>query len=122
MVAGDMVLMDAEMLDALRGKADAAVMSLDDYRAKLAAQGLPQHFIWANAKKHAPKIEAQTALRDAMAVWGGYGHAAGLSDRELQRLFYERFGVDVLTARTLGPADAAALMEKILFDNTVKTL
>lgn len=122
MVAGDMVLLDAEMLDALRGKADAAIMSLDDYRAKLAAQGLPQHFIWANAKKHAAKIDAQIALRSAMAAWGGYGHAAGLSDRELQRLFHERFGVDVLTACTLGATDAIALMEKILFDEAVKSL
>lgn len=119
MVEGDMVLLDADVLAALRGEAGAAVMSLDEYRAKQAAQGLPQTYIWANAKRHAAKLEAQTALRQAMAVWGGYHHAAGLTDREIQRLFYERFGVDVLTPLTYGAAEAAELAGKILFDDTV---
>lgn len=121
-VDGDMVMMDPAMLAALRGEVDAAVMSLDDYRAKLAATGLPQTYIWRNAKSHAAKIEAQTALREVMAVWGGWAKAAGLGDREIQRLFYERFGVDVDTCRTWGPAEAAGLIEKILFDDTVKSL
>lgn len=121
-VEGDMVMLDPEVLAALRGQAQAAVMSVDDYRAKLAATGLPQRFIWANAKTHAAKLDALAALRDAMATWGGYCHAAGLTDRQMQRLFYERFGVDVLTAMTLTTADAAALIEKILFDGAVKSL
>lgn len=119
-VDGDMVLLDPAVLDALRGKSAEAVMSLDEYRAKLAAQGLPQAWIWANAKKHAPKIEAQRALRDAMATWGGYRKAEGLTDREMQRLFYEQFGVDVETCQSWGPDKAAGLMEKILFDGAVK--
>lgn len=114
-----MVMLDPAMLAALRGQAAEAVMSLDDYRAKLAATGLPQHFIWRNAKAHAPKIEAQRALRDIMATWGGVHHARGLTDREIQRLFYERFGVDVLSCLSFGPSDAAGLIEKILFDSTV---
>ena len=118
-VEGDMVMLDPAMLAALRGQAAEAVMSLDDYRAKLAATGLPQHFIWRNAKAHAPKIEAQRALRDIMATWGGVHHARGLTDREIQRLFYERFGVDVLSCLSFGPSDAAGLIEKILFDSTV---
>src|SRR5690606_10460582 len=68
MVEGDMVLLDPEVLAALRGEAQAAVMSVADYRAKLAATGLPQHFIWANAKTHHVKVEAQMALRDVMAT------------------------------------------------------
>jgi superfamily II DNA or RNA helicase len=118
-VDGDMVMMDPAMLEALRNKAAEAVMSLDDYRAKLAATGLPQHFIWRNAKTHAPKIEAQKALRETMAVWGGIWHARGLSDREIQKLFFERFGVDVLTCLAFGPNEAGALIEKILFDAPV---
>lgn len=121
-VAGDMVLMDPAILDALRGKAAEAVMSLDDYRAKLAATGLPQTHIWRNAKAHAVKIEAQNALRQVMTQWGGYAHAAGLSDREIQRLFFERFGVDVATPLAYGPTEAAKLMEQILFDGAVKSL
>lgn len=122
MVEGDMTLLDPAMLDAMRGKADEAVMGLDEYRAKLAATGLPQTHIWRNAKHHAAKLEAQQALREAMAQWGGYAHAAGLGDREIQRLFFERFGVDVVTPLSYAPPDAFALLEKILFDGAVKSL
>jgi superfamily II DNA or RNA helicase len=121
-VAGDMVMLDPEVLAALRGQADAAVMSLDDYRAKLAASGLPQQYIWKNAKSHAVKVQAQEALRVVMADWGGYAKAAGLSDREIQRLFFERFGVDVLTPLSYGPTEAGQLIERILFDGAVKSL
>ena len=40
----------------------------------------------------------------------------------MQRLFYERFGTDVLSALGLGQKDALALMEKILFDGFVKSM
>lgn len=122
MVEGDMTLLDPSVIAALCGEADAAVMTLDDYRAKLAATGLPQRFIWANAKTHHTKTEAQLALRDVMATWGGWRHAEGLTDREMQRLFYERFGVDVITCQTYGTDDAIKLMEKILFDGSVKPM
>ena len=122
MVSGDMSLLDPEVLAVLRGQAEQATMSLDDYRAKLAATGLPQTHIWRNAKHHAGKLAAQAALREVMGMWGGYARAAGLDDREMQRLFFERFGVDVLTPLSYGPAEAGALAEKILFDDAVKSL
>lgn len=122
MVEGDMVLLDPAILDAMTGKAAEAVMSVNDYRAKLAATGLPQTHIWKNAKSHAARIEAQNSLRHVMASWGGYARAAGLDDREIQRLFFERFGVDVVTPLGYRTADAAKLMEQILFDETVKSL
>lgn len=118
-VAGDMVMMDPAMLDALRGAAAANTVDLDTYRAKLAAKGLPQTYIWKNAKSHATKLEAMEALRMTMATWGGYRKAEGLTDREMQRLFFERFGVDVQTPFTYNTAEAAALIDKILFDGPV---
>lgn len=168
MVEGDLTMLDPEVLAALRGRADevprklaearerlealraeaaAGLPSLDDYRAHQAAAGLPQVFIWRNAKAHAARLETfdetmaakiekqmaavqaaeaqdgvRAALLDAMAAWGGYARARGLTDREIQRLFYERFGVDVITPLSYGPADAAALIEKILFDGSVKMI
>jgi len=119
MVEGDMAMLDPEVLAALRGEVDAAIMTLDEYRAKLAATGLPQTFIWKNAKSHAGKIEGQEALRSVMEWWGGVQHAKGLKDREMQKLFFIRFGVDVYSAQALGPVDAATLMEKIAGDFTV---
>lgn len=116
MVAGDMAVLDPEVVAALCGQADAAVEDLDTYRARLAATGLPQAHIWANAKKQAAKIEGQEALRATMAVWGGRHHAAGLSDREIQRLFFERFGVDVITCQGWGPKESRPLMERVMGD------
>jgi len=116
MVDGDMVMMDAEVLAALRGEVDAISVTLDEYRHKLAASGLPQRFILANAKHHHAKLQAQEALYSVMAWWGGMRKAEGLDDRQMQRLFFLRFGVDVLTARTLKPDDAEELMGKIAVD------
>lgn len=115
-VEGDMDLLDPDVLAALRGQADAAIMSVEEYRQKLAASGLPQKFIWANAKHQAAKIAHQEALRSVMEWWGGIHHTNGLKDREIQKLFFIRFAVDVMTAQTLGPDDAMALMEKISVD------
>lgn len=119
-VSGDMVLLDPEILAALRGEADAAVMSVADYRAKLTATGLPSAYIMKNVKQHAAKIEGQTALREFMASWVGDRLRDGLRDREIHKLFFERFGVDVVSAQSLGPKEANALAEKILFDGAVK--
>lgn len=119
MVAGDMTLLDADVLKRLRGEAEEAVMSIEDYRAKLTATGLPGRFIMANVKHHDAKVTAQQALREIMAWWGGRYHAAGLNDREIQRLFFERFDIDVWSAQGLGAADANELMERVALDVTV---
>lgn len=118
-VAGDMTVLDPEVVAALCDAAVLAVLDLDSYRAKLAATGLPQTHIWANAKHHAAKIEGQDVLRMAMATWGGRAKARGLSDREIQRLFYERFGVDVMTCQGWGPKEALPLMERIIMDGSI---
>jgi DNA repair protein RadD len=120
-VEGDMVMLDLAVLAALRGEADKAVMSIDDYRGQLAAAGLPQRYILHNAKSFADKQDMQRALRGIMGQWGGYHHAAGRTDREIQRIFWQRFGIDVMTAQTLGPAEASELMTRVL-DDSVKLI
>lgn len=115
-VDGDIVQMDPAVLDALLGKVKEAGLSLDEYRAKLAATGLPQAYIWANAKKHDARLKAQSDLRDIMALWGGRHHADGRPDDEIRKLFWFTFGVDVLTAKTLGPAEAEELAGRVALD------
>lgn len=118
MVEGDMVALDPAVLQALRGEVEDAVMSVDDYRMKLAATGLPQRFISHNVKSHYAKMQGQESLRAVMEWWGGIQLTKGLGDREMQRLFFMRFDVDVLTAQTLPPDAAATLLEKIAVDFT----
>lgn len=120
MVDGDMVLLAPEVINALCGQIQEAQMSVDDYRQKLAATGLPQAYIWGHAKKHKVKLEALDALGQAMATWGGARLADGLNDREMQKLFYERFGIDVFTAQTLAREDALKLLERVIIDVPVK--
>jgi hypothetical protein len=115
-VDGDIVQMDPAVLDALLGKVKEAGLSLDEYRHKLAATGLPQAYISANAKKHHARQQHQAVLHDAMALWGGRHHAAGRSDAEIRKLFWFAFGVDVLTAKTLGPAEAEELAGRVAID------
>jgi len=65
-------------------------------------------------REHRERMEAQTALRAQMALWGGARTARGISIAEAQREFFLRFGnIDVGTAQTLGRIDAIALTERI---------
>lgn len=115
-----MVLLDPEALEALRQAVDTANLSVDEYRAKLAAQGLPGRYIGRNAKHHAAALDARAGLSAIMEMWGGARKADGLTDREMQRLFYERFGVDVLSAQGLPREDTVKLVDRIALDVAVK--
>jgi len=117
MVDGDMCLLDAATLAALRGEIAAADVSLDEYRARLAATGLPPAYVHANAGHHANRQAAQGTLRHRMDAWCGPLHGAGWTDRQMQRAFFLRFGVDMFTAQALRSADADALAARIELDD-----
>jgi DNA repair protein RadD len=110
-VEGDLAEMSPEVLAALRGEIPASV---EDERWRLQQSGLPSKFVMAQVKHHAERLDTLAALRDAMGVWGGQQRAAGLSDSAMQRLFYHRFGIDVLTAQTLKRAEAQTLLDRIV--------
>lgn len=112
-VDGDLSELDAETLAALRGAVDEVDRHHDFYRQELAAKHMPPVGIMANVKRFVERQEAQAHLRDAMAAWGGILHARGRSDREIQRAFFLTWGVDVLTAMSLGVGDADKLRERI---------
>lgn len=67
-------------------------------------------------KNHKVRQEVQADLRAQMALWCGWRHDQGLSDTEIQRKFFLRYGVDVGTAQSLGKPDALALKERIEAD------
>lgn len=78
-------------------------------------QGLSGPALGALNKRHAERLEAQQALQDAMARWGGIGRRLG-REREGQKEFFLRFGVDVLTAQTLGASEARDLEARVRQD------
>jgi hypothetical protein len=112
-VDGDLTLLDAAVLHAMRQAIDMVDAPPAEERARLAARYVPEIGIAAGVNRHVKRQAGQTALRDMMARWGGYRYALGEDYRTTQRLFYALFGVDVMTAQTLGPADAEALRLRI---------
>lgn len=64
-------------------------------------------------KKHHAKQDAHRTLRDAIASWAGVWHAKGESDAEIRRRFFFQFGIDTLTAQTIGTSDALKLVDRI---------
>lgn len=106
-VEGDLYELDPAALAALRGEIQRidGPVQVPMGLSGLAAKGLTVR--WRE------RIEAQRVLREHIALWAGYRHAAGMTDSEMCRRFYWRFGVDVMTAQTLGRADAEELTVRI---------
>lgn len=75
----------------------------------------PDKMIQARLHKVArAKCEAQAAIRNALAWYGGLLEARGITELSHQwREFYIRFGIDIGTVQTLPPAEAWAWFGKI---------
>lgn len=112
-VDGDLLELDPATLAAMRGELAQALPTLETYRAKLSAQGLPHTHVLGQAKHHYARLQAAANLRDAMAWWAGEKRAAGQCDQEIYRRFYLTFGLDWLGAQMLGRADMDALAARI---------
>ena len=101
-VDGDLSELTPEALAALRGAIDAP------------PAWHPDPIVAATLAKHSRlKHEAQLALREKMALYGGIRTAAGDTVSMAQRRFYLRHGVDVATAQTLNAREAQELMDRI---------
>lgn len=104
-VEGDLFELDPAALAALRGEVRRVDGAPPDGFTGVQARGV--------AARWRERQEAQKALREHIALWAGHGRAEGMSDSEILRRFYWRFGTDVLTAQTLGRADAEGLTVRI---------
>lgn len=113
-VEGDVALMDPELLAALRGEIEAIRRTVADVQVDACARYLPVAGVKRLMNLQEAKLEAQAQLWQAIGDFGGVSKARGITqDRELQRLFFYTFGIDVATAQTLGPAEALALRDRI---------
>lgn len=106
-VEGDLYELDPAALVALRGAVERidGPVRVPDGLSPAAQRGLEAR--WRERR------EAQHALRQHIALWAGWRKAEGMSDPEICRRFYWRFGVDVMTAQTLGRADAESLTVRV---------
>lgn len=112
-VAGDMAELEPAVLAALIAAKAEVDMSHADKLAELSKRGVRDLFARGQLNHHDARQEAQTHLRAAMAGFGGRCLAAGMDDTAMQRAFFYRFGVDVITAQTLRPAEALELAGRI---------
>jgi superfamily II DNA or RNA helicase len=107
-VDGDLTELDMATLSQMRGEIDridgpGPSMGLDIVGASI-------------NKNHRLRQEAQRPLREAIALWAGWQTYQGRPWSESYRRFYFRYGVDVMTAQTLGRRDAEDLTKRIQGD------
>ncbi len=106
-VDGDLVLFDPDILRKMLGD----VARVDG--PALVPSHLDGIVVRSIHNKHFNRQVAQAELRRVMSIFGGYQLSLGRSESECMRRFFHMFGIDVLTAQTLGVPDAEALTEKI---------
>lgn len=115
-VDGDLIELDPEVLDEMRGAVERVDMDPAAYEQELIRRGCPAVGLKRNVRRHEARQTAQQRLRNAMGWWRGVRATEGLSERESYRYFFLAYGVDALSARALGEKEADALCERILAD------
>lgn len=106
-VDGDLQELDAATLAQMRGEADAVMGPC------YAPRNVEPWVAKAIQNKHHDRAAAQQLLRDTMALWAGWRTHVGQTPSELQRTFFLTYGVDVLTAQSLGATEAYELRDRI---------
>lgn len=112
-VAGDLVLLDPDTLQALYDQVAQVDRSEAEVMADARQRRVPEIGVLAARNRHRKLQAAQDDLRAAMFAWSGVQKHAGLNDRQIMAKFYKRFGVDMLTAKTLKPEAAELLRKRI---------
>jgi superfamily II DNA or RNA helicase len=115
-VDGDLLELDAAILATMRGEVAAIDRPDSEVRDGLERAGQGGVVAMGAAKQHRLRQEAQTELRNAIALWGGKQRAEGRPDSESYRRFYFRYKIDVLSAQALGRPDAETLCARIKED------
>lgn len=119
-VEGDLIELSPDVLKRMRGELDKVDQDPVKAMGRLSYAAPTEGAARAMIKRHVERQRVQTELRTSMGVWGGYQSVKGLDDRQIQRKFFHSFGVDVMTAQTLGVNDANKLKE--IIDESIQTM
>jgi superfamily II DNA or RNA helicase len=112
-VDGDLLELDAATLAAMRGEIQIMDRDVADVQLEMQSKYAPRVGVLTAMKRHEKNKEMQSALRASIAWWAGYQKSRGVSDSESYRLFYFRFGIDIMTAQTLKLKEAEELAMQI---------
>ena len=109
-VDGDLIEFDEALLSRLRG--EIAKVDADKPPIPYNLQD-NKPAVMRIVKRHGERQQAQQNLRQQISLWAGVRRGRGMSDSEINRRFYHKFAVDILSAQSLGRVDAEALATKI---------
>lgn len=112
-VDGDLTELDPSTLAKMRGEVARIDSPANTAANKLLKAGGSHGAAAGIFNNHVERQEAQTVLREAIALWAGHQRALKRPDSESYRRFYFAFGIDVMTAQALGKAAAKSLSVKI---------
>lgn len=108
-VDGDLFELDPAVLAKMRGD----VERIDG--PAYPPQGVERHVAIAISRRHEERKEAQRQLRAAIQVWAGYRRDLHCEDDQtIYRRFFLTFGLDIMSAQTLGVREAGELMMKVI--------
>lgn len=111
-VDGDLTEMDAAALDKLRGRLPRANVG-DTMERVLVRNGTAGPVARVIADNMRKKHSAHLVLKSTIDLWAGYQRSQGRGESENYRRFFHTFGMDVITAQTMGRPDAEALTARI---------
>ena len=94
MVDGDLVLLDREMLEAMR---QAMILEAPGDILQRVGKVAGHNAAVGVMNKQLEKFASHDRLKNALAHWAGIERFKGLNDREIQRKFYLTMGVDMAT-------------------------
>jgi len=115
-VDGDLVELDAATLAELFGQREGVDAAPVSVAARMQHAGAPAIAIAGAVKQCRRRQESQRSLRNLIALYGGVQRARGRDISEGQRRFYHRYGVDILTAQSLGRPQAQELALRLIAD------
>lgn len=110
-VDGALVDLDVEAMAELVNRIQTADMSDEDFERQALAKHMPRVGIAAHLKRHRVAKYRRGVLKEVIAWW--CGAQPGRSQREIQKRFHFRFGIDMGKALTLSAKDTDALIAVI---------
>ena len=112
-VEGDLIELDNELLKALSDQKEIIDEGNGEHCARLEAKYMPRIGVLAGLKRHKADQLSQGYLRYTIDCFGGAEHISPLTDSGAMKVFYYRFGTDILSAQSLKAKDADELTIKI---------
>jgi DNA repair protein RadD len=111
-VDGDLTALDLDALESLFAGREEANQTDEEFQRGLFARHVPTIGHNSQLKRFRATKYRRDVLRNLIGWWVG-AQPEGRTTVEIQKRFYSRFGVDMLTAETLGLKETDDLIEKV---------